>query len=643
LSEIHLHLLSIGLAFALISLASNDVGQIFRRWRLPLITGFLFTGVLAGPYFLALIPEDTPAHLGFVDHISLAVIAFAAGSELYLAEMRSRLRSIAIVTVGQVLVTFVVGAVAVFLLAPVMPFVSELPTRGRVAVAVIAAAILVARSPSSAIAIVNELRAKGPFTHTVLGVTVVTDVAVIVLFAVAFSLGKGLLSGRGLDLLSPGVVILELGLSVGIACALGHGIHLFLKAVDKLLARHVFILVAGYGVFVGSEALYEVSAAQLPIAIHLEPLLVCMVAAFYITNRTNSRVGFARTLERVMPAVYVAFFTLVGASLELDVVMKTWPVALALFAVRGGTIVLGSYFGGRLAGDPMEHNKFAWMTYLTQAGVALGLAKGVDAAFPGWGPSVATTLVAVVVLNQVVGPPLFKWAIFLVGEDRVRGEPSAFDGVRDALIVGVEGQSLALARTLRENDWQVRLACPDTAALKEVPDSGVQIHPLPQIDPATLRALGGEQADAIVTLLSDDDNLKICEIAYHEFGTRVMVARLGEHKALKPLRELGVLVLDPSTVQVNLMESCVRSPATSAMLLGFARGRALVDVELGNPAFFGSEVRALPIPLDVAILCIHRDGVVLPSRGSTKLEQADLLTLSGPTEAVEQAMRKLEA
>ena len=46
-----------------------------------------------------------------------------------------------------------------------------------------AAAILVARSPSSAIAIVNELRARGPYTKTALGVTVVMDAVVILSFA----------------------------------------------------------------------------------------------------------------------------------------------------------------------------------------------------------------------------------------------------------------------------------------------------------------------------------------------------------------------------------------------------------------------------------------------------------------------------
>ena len=38
--------------------------------------------------------------------------------------------------------------------------------------------IAVARSPASALAVIKELRADGPFTQTVLGVTMVSDVVV---------------------------------------------------------------------------------------------------------------------------------------------------------------------------------------------------------------------------------------------------------------------------------------------------------------------------------------------------------------------------------------------------------------------------------------------------------------------------------
>ena len=61
---------------------------------------------------------------------------------------------------------------------------------------------------------------------------------------------------------------------------------------------------------------------------------------------------------------------------------------------------------------------------MTQAGVALGLARTVLARFPVWGPDFYALMVATIVLNQAVGPPLFRAAIVAMGEHKSRGLPS---------------------------------------------------------------------------------------------------------------------------------------------------------------------------------------------------------------------------
>ena len=45
---------------------------------------------------------------------------------------------------------------------------AEMSSSHKIAVAVLFATIFVARSPSSAIAVINEMRANGPFTKTVI-------------------------------------------------------------------------------------------------------------------------------------------------------------------------------------------------------------------------------------------------------------------------------------------------------------------------------------------------------------------------------------------------------------------------------------------------------------------------------------------
>ncbi len=67
-------------------------------------------------------------------------------------------------------------------------------------------------------------------------------------------------------------------------------------------------------------------------------------------------------------------------------------------------------------------------------------------------------IIAVIVLNQIVGPPLMKWAIQLVNEDHSRGEHHAHKGPQKAIIFGYEHQSITLARQLVQHDWEVIIA-----------------------------------------------------------------------------------------------------------------------------------------------------------------------------------------
>ena len=131
---------------------------------------------------------------------------------------------------------------------------------------------------------------------------------------------------------------------------------------------------------------------------------------------------------------------------------------------------MGSLGGGIAAGDKMQHNRISWMAFVTQAGVGLGLAKEVAVEFPEWGGEFATVIISVIVLSQIIGPPFIKWAINRVGEAHPRGETAEFDGVRDALIFGVDDQALAVTRQLQTHNWQVKLACLDetlSAAIRQ--------------------------------------------------------------------------------------------------------------------------------------------------------------------------------
>ena len=150
-------------SFVVIALASQRIGDLLCKRGLPLISGYLLTGVIVGPYALNLITADVVTKMRFIDEMALGFIAFAAGNELYLSELKNRLKSIGWVTAGLVLSTFTLGSLAIVALGRFIPFMQGIPLSGQIGIALLGGSILVARSPSSTIAIVNELRANGPF------------------------------------------------------------------------------------------------------------------------------------------------------------------------------------------------------------------------------------------------------------------------------------------------------------------------------------------------------------------------------------------------------------------------------------------------------------------------------------------------
>jgi Trk K+ transport system NAD-binding subunit/Kef-type K+ transport system membrane component KefB len=629
-------------SFALIVLASKEIGRFFSKIRLPLISGFLIAGVVAGPFVLGLIPLKAIEHLRFVDEVSLAVIAFAAGSELYLPDLRHRFKSIAWVTIGLVIATFTLGSLAVVILADSIPFMQALPPASRIAIAILAGAILVARSPSSAIAIVNELRAKGPFTQTALGVTVVMDIVVITLFAVNSSIADALLTRLGFELSFVILLLAELSISLWLGYTLGKFVQFILARRLNSIIKTGIILLAGYGIFVLSAAIRDLSHTRLSFEIFLEPLLICMCGSFVVINFSNFRTEFLKILRDVGPPIYIAFFTLTGASLALDVLAETWQIALILFGVRLVGIFIGSFSGGTLAGDTMRHNRVSWMAYVTQAGVGLGLAKEVAVEFPEFGTAFATLIISVIVLSQLIGPPLFKWVINHVDEAHTRADTHEFDGVRDAIIFGLDGPSLALARQLCAHGWQVKVASMTTNYNGEVSESDFDIYPILDLSLATLHQLDAEQAEAIITMLSDNENYRVCELAYEHFGTENLVVRLNDRANFDRFHDLGALIVDPATAIVSLLDHLVRSPSAASLLLGTDESQDIIDVEVRDPDLHGVAVRDLRLPLDTHILSIHRDGHLLISHGYTRLKMGDYVTVVGSLKSLDKLMLRFE-
>ncbi len=620
--------------FVVVTAAANELARYLKRVGLPLISGFLIVGILAGPYVFDFFSPEVRVLLRYVDMVSLAFIALAAGGELHLSEVRGQLRSLVVIISAQTVVTIGIGVVALILLAPYISFTQEMPIQAVVAVGILAGVIMVARSPSSAYALIKELRASGPFTQRILGVTVLKDAVVIILFAVGVSIAALIFEGVGFDIFQLLVLVLELLLDIALGLLLAGLLHRLFALRLPSLWKTVGLLLLGFLVFVVSDQLREVHLG--PVRFFTEPLLICMTAGMVMANFSPYRTEFHTVVEGVAPLIFVVFFTSVGVSLRLDILTQSWAIILALVAVRAIGVYLGSMIGGVLSGVSMRENWVMGFTFLTQAGVSIGLSEEVAAEFHPWGEAFATLMVGSIVINQLIGPPLFKWALQWVGEAHVDGE--SVEEERSVLIFGSNNEMFALARELQRTGWQIQVVNLDGPGNAAVPE-GVPVQHIPEIGPESFQSLGADHFHDIVLMCEDDElNYRLCRLAYEHAPQARCIVRLNDPANLARFQELEAIVLSPATAYIQLLGVVVRAPsAVAPILLGQDIQRNITEVIVRTRRLDGAPLRDISLPPGVLVLSIRRRNQVLVPHGHTRLRVGDRVSLFGEAEDLEKA------
>ena len=403
------------LGFALLSAAL--LGEIVEHLRLPRITGYLLAGILFGPFVVNLLSARVLEPLSALNEMAFAFIGLAAGAELKLGTLKGRWRSIVLLIVCTSAVVMAGVGGFFFLTASWRGFLGDLPPFQILAVAGMVGVIAAARSPSSAIAIIDETKADGPFTETILGVSVAMDIVVICLFAVMTAVaGLAFVPEQGVNLLFALEVAAEIVGSIALGVLLGAIMGLYLKRKGP----QVSLVIVGlcFLVYRVSELAGHYLEQTHDLGIRLEPLLICAAAGFTIQNWSHQGPRLLAAMDRVALPVYVIFFTMAGARLDLCALATSWGIALAIAGFRIAMIVIGTRLATSLAGDPGPFRRYCWLGFITQAGLSLALISQVETRFPDWGAGLATILVAVVAINQLIGPVAFKMALEKVGEAR---------------------------------------------------------------------------------------------------------------------------------------------------------------------------------------------------------------------------------
>ncbi len=395
--------------------------------QLPAVTAYLVAGILIGPFLLGALGIDG---LGFtsmenvkqfslLSDLALGFIAFSIGNEFRLSQLKQIGKQATVVGIFQAVFATVLVDAALIGLHFAIPTALPLPA------AIILGAVASATAPAATLMVVRQYKAQGPVTNILLPVVAIDDAVGLVLFAISFGIAKALLNGQ-VDLIS---VLLEPILEVVCSLILGAVMGYLFSFCEKFFHSRSKRLAMSVTFVIMTVALSKLSPIPIGrIHITFSSLLVCMMLGTVFCNVCDFSEELMDRIDRWTAPLFILFFVLSGAELELSVFSDGVVVLIGIVYIV--TRSLGKYFGAsissKLSNCDANIQKYLGITLLPQAGVALGMALKAKE-LGEIGSIVANITLFSVLIYELIGPLLTKIALAKAGEIDEEGKTSARD------------------------------------------------------------------------------------------------------------------------------------------------------------------------------------------------------------------------
>ncbi len=412
-------LLAIGIAM----FAGLFLSRLTSKFNLPDVTSYLVAGVLVGPLCLGQLGVEGLGfssfefveEMGLISDVALGFIAFSIGSEFRVSALRKTGRQATVIAIIQALMATVLVDGVLLLLHLFLG--DRLP----VSTCIILGAIATATAPAATLMVVNQYKAKGPLTDILLPIVALDDAVGLVVFAVSNGIARALNSG------AVSMVSLLLNPVLEIICSLVLGAFLgwVFSLVEKFFNSNSKRLSLAVAFVVICAALSKLDF-ELPggVEIGFSSLLVTMMCGTIFCNLCDFSEEIMYKTERWTAPVYVLFFVISGAELDLRVFadLAVVGVGIAYILSRSAGKILGATLSAKLMRCEETICKHLGITLLPQAGVALGMSVTVAAEFGAEGAVIRNIVLFAVLIYELVGPIMTKTALTAAGE--IKPKPS---------------------------------------------------------------------------------------------------------------------------------------------------------------------------------------------------------------------------
>jgi len=317
------------------------LSRIAKKVELPAVTAYLVAGVLIGPYCLGALGvkglgfismQDVKSYTIIAD-VALGFIAFSIGNEFRLSSLKQTGKQATIIGIFQAVFTTIVVDAALIGLHFLIPEVLPLPA------AIVLGAVASATAPAATLMVVRQYKAKGPVTKILLPIVALDDAVGLVLFAISFGVAKALINGA-IDIVS---IILEPILEVVLSLLLGAVMGFVFNYCEKFFHSRSKRLSMSVTFVLITVALSMLKFEIFGIHVAFSSLLTCMMLGTVFCNMCDFSEELMDRLDRWTAPMFILFFVLSGAELELGS-FKNLPVVI-IGVVYIISRSLGKYYG----------------------------------------------------------------------------------------------------------------------------------------------------------------------------------------------------------------------------------------------------------------------------------------------------------
>lgn len=379
-------------------------GRIFKRFKIPQVVGYIIIGIILGRSVLKIFNADTIKELGTFTNFALGLIGFMIGGEIKLEIFKKYGKSFLTILLCEGSLAFILVGVAVTLIT------------GKIYLGVLLGALASATAPAATVDVIWEYKARGILATTIFAIVAMDDAFALILYGFSKVYAKSMLLGNVFSIYHTlAAPIMELTLSLALGIAMGLVMTLVFRRVHEVREKDQF-LAFSLGAILITVAIASVFGLDLILS------TMALGTTLVNVNPKRSRSVFEST-RRITAPIYVIFFVLVGARLQLNLMAKVGLIGIAYLACRFIGKYAGSYIGAVISNADIKVRKYLGLTLSSQAGVAIGLAIAIYQSFSKIGPAgeeVGATILSVITATtlvvQLIGPPLVKLGLQKAGE-----------------------------------------------------------------------------------------------------------------------------------------------------------------------------------------------------------------------------------